>query len=223
MGKKRTVTRFLKDVGAMLHARAESEPALLPFATALDDVQVGALGKSSRGESDLPALAHLPTALSALAVGDEAFQSMLRSSAEAMTWYSPYDPADAGEGPGLGMAAGQMAGPHGLWRRDDVIAGLFLLRPDVNYPLHDHEADELYFVLSGSVNIQNGFSAAPRRIEPGDYSVTPSGVAHSLTTAEAPALILYIWRGKIDCEIFWWEHLTGETWRRFKLKLVRKT
>lgn len=221
MGKKRTATRFLKDVGALLRDRARDDSALGIFATALSDVQKGVLGKSPNEGSVLPALDSLPHALDNLNVGDDAFHAMLRDSAAAMPWYSPYDPKDVGDGPSLGMAAAQMAGPQGLWRRDDVFTGFFLIQPGVHYPLHDHEADELYFVISGSIDIQNGFAAAPRHITAGNYSVTPSGVPHGLTTHDEPALMIYVWTGQVACDVFWWEHLQDDTWRRFKPKIVR--
>ena len=221
MGKKRIATRFLKDVGAMVRLRAQDDPALDIFATALSDVQKGVLGRSPGTATTLPALNHLPTALDDIAVGDEPFRNMLRDTAAAMSWYSPYDQEEVGEGPSLGMAAGQLTGPQGLWRRNDLFTGFFLIQPGVHYPPHDHLADELYFLVSGSIDIQNGMNGAPRRIAPGQYSVTPSGVPHCLTTGETPALIVFIWTGQVACDVFWWEHLQGEMWRRFKPTLVR--
>ena len=42
----------------------------------------------------------------------------------------------------------------GLKYSDTIRIGLFLQRPNTNYPLHAHDSEELYFILSESADWQ---------------------------------------------------------------------
>jgi hypothetical protein len=42
----------------------------------------------------------------------------------------------------------QIIGPEGLEVRQDLIVGVTLMRPNIDYPDHHHEPEELYLVLS---------------------------------------------------------------------------
>ena len=47
-----------------------------------------------------------------------------------------------------GHVNAQIIGPEGLEVRQDLIVGVTLMRPDLDYPDHQHEPQELYLVLS---------------------------------------------------------------------------
>ncbi|MGI9408030.1 MAG: dimethylsulfonioproprionate lyase family protein [Hyphomicrobiaceae bacterium] len=215
MGKKRVATRFLKAFEAVLRDKAKQDPALVKFADALKDGRDGALGKSPGARPDVAALNHLPGLLNDLSSWDDDFQDMLRATADAASWFMSYDAKDVGDTLAGGLVATQVAGKRGLLRTDTLFTGFFLIGPNVTYPLHDHVSDELYFVVSGAVDIQNGFDAEPQRITADAYSVTPSGVPHELRTGNDPVLMIYVWTGQVDCDVFWWEHTGGDNWRRF--------
>ena len=50
-----------------------------------------------------------------------------------------------------GHANTQILGPLGLENRDDVVIGISLLSPNIEYPVHKHAPEEIYLVLSSVV------------------------------------------------------------------------
>ena len=76
--------------------------------------------------------------------GLPALVSAIRAAASGGRWYQIYavdeDPTDVSDNPmrdlASGMYAAQMIGPRGLIKSTELLAGLFLLRPRLHYPLH---------------------------------------------------------------------------------------
>ncbi len=221
MGKKRTATRFLKTVSTALHEKSLNDARLQPFITVLDEALANAIGKSPGKRPNCKALDCLPGLLDAAAGEGEDFQAMLRATAVAAQWLQIYVADEVGQDLADGMTASQVVGNNGLLRSERLITGFFLIGPNVDYPMHDHLADEVYLVVSGAVNIQNGFDAQPRRVSAGDYSITPSGMPHAMRTGNEPVLMIYIWTGQVACDFFWWEHQGTDLWRRYIPTLCR--
>ncbi|MEM1161174.1 MAG: dimethylsulfonioproprionate lyase family protein, partial [Pseudomonadota bacterium] len=94
--------------------------------------------------------------------------------------------------------------------------GLFLLAPGLHYPIHQHEAIEVYYCASGNLELQHGTKGAPFTLEPGMFSVTPSNRLHALTTGAAPCLLIYAWCGNVTAPAWWWEEEADGTWSRVK-------
>jgi hypothetical protein len=112
------------------------------------------------------------------------------------------------------MYAAQMIGPRGLIKSTELLAGLFLLRPRLHYPLHQHQATEIYFGASGTVQIQQGLGQMEGPLGPGQVSLTPSNRLHALTMGDSPVLLLYTWMGELGGRNWWW-HQSGEgVWQR---------
>ena len=92
-----------------------------------------------------------------------------------------------------------MAGPNSSRERGPIASrrlavGFLLLGPDVAYPLHSHEAEEIYLVLSGTAAWRRG--GEPWRDEaPGALIHHPSRAPHAMRTEREPLLALYAWRG----------------------------
>jgi mannose-6-phosphate isomerase-like protein (cupin superfamily) len=148
--------------------------------------------------------------------------SAIHAAASAGRWYQIY--AADGDSTGLsdnpmrdlasGMYAAQMIGPRGLIKSTELLAGLFLLRPRLHYPLHQHQATEIYFGASGTVQIQQGLGQVEGTLGPGQVSLTPSNRLHALTMGDSPVLLLYTWMGELGGRNWWW-HQSGEgVWQR---------
>ena len=148
--------------------------------------------------------------------------SAIHAAASAGRWYQIY--AADGDSTGLsdnpmrdlasGMYAAQMIGPRGLIKSNELLAGLFLLRPRLHYPLHQHQATEIYFGASGTVQIQQGLGQVEGTLGPGQVSLTPSNRLHALTMGDSPVLLLYTWMGELGGRNWWW-HQSGEgVWQR---------
>lgn len=115
-----------------------------------------------------------------------------------------------GQAPGIdpdlqrGMNAIHAFGVAGPLGDAPVRTGLFVISPGVHYPLHTHVASELYYCVAGRLTLQHGVGGDPFEIAAGDYSITPSGRTHSLTTGTAPVLLVYSWVGEFEAPIHWW-------------------
>ncbi len=85
-------------------------------------------------------------------------------------------------------------GPDAYWHSDSLSSGLVLLGDNVLYPEHWHEAEELYFPISGSGDwYHENYGWRPK--SPGDCIAHESNVKHAVRTSGEPLLLLYIWRG----------------------------
>lgn len=85
-------------------------------------------------------------------------------------------------------------GPGQLESRADVMLGVSLLAPHINYPYHDHPPEEIYVALSPGDWQQN---AAPW-VTPGMGGLVynPPGIRHAMRSGPAPLLAAWcLWAG----------------------------
>ena len=79
---------------------------------------------------------------------------------------------------------------------DRIAVGLFLIGPGRHYPEHHHEAEEIYFPLSGDTLWSlDGAPATPR--SPGVTIHNPPWQRHAMTTRTTPLFAFYCWRGPV--------------------------
>lgn len=203
---------FINAFQNCLEAKAGLDSDVAPFIEALRDVDPVAVDGNME---DLrhPLLAQLDDALNAAHGPPELVESVAGLSSGA-GWYQVY----TGDGLNAAMAdfmlAKQVVGPKGPFASSSIRAGIFLLAPNFEYLMHDHGALEIYYVHSGTVDIQNGTDAASRRLGPGQYSVTPSEMPHALHTGDAPVLLLFVWTGNVTAPIWWWVQGEDGNWSR---------
>jgi hypothetical protein len=138
----------------------------------------------------------------------------IRPLIDRVDWYQIFDSGDIPGNLATGLVAGQIIGGRGLLTSGDLYLGLFLLAPQVTYPLHQHASLEIYCVLSGAVSIRHGRAKPAQRIEAGGHSVTPPHQVHELRTGEEACLIAYIWTGDLTGENWWWEEQPDGNWDR---------
>jgi quercetin dioxygenase-like cupin family protein len=161
-----------------------------------------------------PAMDHLE------ALVDQAWDPRFAAAAKDLDWSQVY--SGGGIDPTLseGMLSAQFAGTYGRHPSMSVATGLFLLAPGVHYPLHTHDASEIYLCVSGRLQLCHGIGGAPFDIREGELSLTPSGRAHSLTTYSEPVLLAYVWVGDLMASTWWWEHDETEGWMRSSWKRI---
>ncbi len=85
-------------------------------------------------------------------------------------------------------------GPDAYWQSDVLSSGLVLLGDYITYPEHWHEAEEIYFPISGTAEWYHqghGWQA----ISTGTMIHHASNVRHAMRTIGEPLLALYVWRG----------------------------
>jgi len=132
------------------------------------------------------ALKHIPKDFSPLDI-------LIKSISEKLVWReASRGVPDFFKG---GYAFAEIIGEQGLIFSENIRIGLFLQKPYVNYPLHAHEAEELYIILSGT---------ARWKIDKKMFSVIPGSIVkhqscqdHATFTEEETLFALWIWTGKI--------------------------
>ena len=203
---------FINALRGCLEANADQDGALDLFIEALQDV-TPELTNCDMDDLKHPLLSQLDDALNA-ALGPPELVDSVTAVSSAGGWYQVY----TGDGINADMAdfmlAKQVVGPKGLFAGNSLRAGIFLLAPHFEYPMHCHAALEIYYVHSGTIDIQNGTESVPRRLGPGQYSITPSEVPHALHTGDAPVLLLFVWTGNVTAPIWWWVQSEDGSWTK---------
>ena len=95
-----------------------------------------------------------------------------------------------------GYAFAEIIGKRGLMVSNHIRLGLYIQKPEINYPLHAHDAEESYLILSGNTDWQ--IENKKFRVGPGCIVHHHSSEAHGTHTNKEPLLAVWIWTGQID-------------------------
>ena len=74
----------------------------------------------------------------------------------------------------------------------DLIVGLLLVDKHESYPLHQHQPQELYLILSGEAEWRYGGSESYRKLVPGDVIYNHPNDMHGVTAHDEPLLAMYV-------------------------------
>ncbi len=131
---------FIKALQNVLEANADQDSALGLFIEALQDVTPVSTGWDM---DDLkhPLLSQLDDALSA-ALGPPELVASVAALSSAGGWYQVYTGAGINAAMADFMLAKQIVGPKGHFASNSMRAGIFLLAPHFEYPMHAHAAVE---------------------------------------------------------------------------------
>lgn len=215
----RLVSEFVDSFVAALAVVAD--PALKPF---IDDLRGVAAAQAKPIEiraSDHPAVRFLDSALGAQRA-EERLCSAVRAIAPELCFGSSYAREGKLAAIGQGMVWSEIAGPNGLVRDPSRRLGLMLLAPQLHYPLHGHVADEIYFVLSGTLAVEHGFDGKRVAPAPGGCYRTPSGQAHALHVGDEPVLLVYCWIGDFSVPTWFHERDSAGRWQTTVPDVVRR-
>lgn len=188
--------------------RAHRQPGLGAFLSALQTIDRDAERRPRRPPLIHPSMAHLEPALS------DVEDPRVVAGARDLDWSPVFEGGGIEPRLAEGLLAAQLAGSYGRFAAEGVAAGLFLIAPDVTYPLHTHEAAEVYLCFSGRLRLQHGVTGRPFDLTAGELSVTPPHRLHALETGEEPVLLGYIWSGNVTAPMWWWEQTSAGGWHR---------
>ncbi|BAS28238.1 dimethylsulfonioproprionate lyase family protein [Limnochorda pilosa] len=101
--------------------------------------------------------------------------------------------------PGEEFPAGRrtrvLVGPNGPLEAEHFVEGYVSIHPGGKVPLHDHEQEEVYLVLSGRGEIQVGDEVEP--VEGVTAIYLPPGKPHELrNTGEAEMVMVFVYAPK---------------------------
>lgn len=209
-------TAFVQSLTADLVARAAADERLAPFVEALRAVDCEA-PRFERAEErfEHPTMRYLEPTLSK-ACGTDAVVAAAREVSKAARWYQIFNGGGIETALAEGLLAAQVVGTIGMVADEVVRCGAFLLAPGIHYPAHTHAASEIYYCLSGTLELAYGLGEGSFELRPGALSVTPPHRLHSLTTHDSAVLLIYVWIGQVDEPNWWWEKREDGAWQRNK-------
>ncbi len=91
----------------------------------------------------------------------------------------------------------ELVGPGRPVESADLLVGLLLLGPGMDYPDHAHPAEEVYHVIAGQADWWRE-DEGWRQKAPGAVIHHAPMVRHAMRTAEEPLLALYCWTGRVQ-------------------------
>ncbi len=94
------------------------------------------------------------------------------------------------------VAVCTLMGPQGPIPAPNLRLGLLYQRPDSYYPLHNHDADETYVIISGSALWTAGDDTSVRTA--GDMIHHPSLMPHAFRTGAEGFVALWRWSGDVN-------------------------
>ncbi len=118
----------------------------------------------------------------------------LRALEPKLKWFVRGNATEVGEPFLSGHANAYVAGPGQLESRRDVVMGVSLMAPNINYPYHDHAPEEVYVALSDGGWQQNAEPWAEPGI--GGLIYNPPGIRHAMRSGTKPFLAAWcLWVG----------------------------
>ena len=142
----------------------------------------------------LPVLSWLEAARHSSVPSTARLVTALATHADALAWQQSYAASDFGAAFLERYGWTELVGLRGPVPSGTVACGILMLGPEIDYPAHAHEAEELYLPLSGTARWARGDGAALER-PAGTPIHHPSWVPHAMRTGAEPLLALYVWRG----------------------------
>ncbi len=115
-------------------------------------------------------------------------------AADALEWRQTYTTADFGREFLDRYGWTELIGLRGPIPSQRIACGFLMLGPEIEYPAHAHEAEELYLPLAGEALWMRGEEGFVARA-PGALVEHPSWMPHAMRTGRNPMLAIYLWRG----------------------------
>ena len=92
-----------------------------------------------------------------------------------------------------GYAFAEIIGKRGPFVSDRIRAGIGIWGPEILYPRHQHQAEEIYIVIAGAAEFKIG-AAEEARLGVGDVVYVESNMPHGFRTTDQSLVIYYLWQ-----------------------------
>ena len=144
----------------------------------------------------LPAAGHLD---SMKAKDDSIFRPVLDAFAthhQSLFWEQSYTRQHGVVSDSMlaGYGFAEIMGKNGPLVSHSVRCGIGVWGPAIEYPVHRHDAEEIYVVLAGSATFILGDNS-PELRQVDDVVFVSSGLSHGFSTFSEPLAVLYFWQG----------------------------
>ncbi|MBI1217986.1 MAG: hypothetical protein GC186_05505 [Rhodobacteraceae bacterium] len=121
--------------------------------------------------------------------------SAVRLSARDANWQHTYTEAEVGRDFLDRYGWFELVGPGGHFHSDTARAYIAFWDAGLHYPMHLHEAEELYYILAGGA-LFHAEGEPSRWLAPQDTRLHRSNQPHAMDTQDEPVLALILWRGQ---------------------------
>ena len=118
---------------------------------------------------------------------------VLPDLARHLHWQQTYSAEDMGPAFLERYGWTMVVGPDGPCVSDRNLAGFLVLGPAVEYPVHQHAAEEAYVVVSGTALWKIG-KADWTPLSPGSVVHNPPWQEHGMRTEAWPLVLAFLWR-----------------------------
>ena len=115
-------------------------------------------------------------------------------------WKQTYDEKDVGRNFLDKFAYFELFGPTGHFLTDEMSLFVIFFDKETYYTWHNHEAEELYFVISGSAKFESKDDESEILYKT-KSRFHKSFQPHSLTTQKEKCLCFVVWRDKLNSEV----------------------
>ena len=92
-----------------------------------------------------------------------------------------------------GYAFAEIIGQQGPFVSERIRAGIAIWGPHIDYPRHQHEAEEIYVVLAGCAEFKVGTTRSAWR-STGEVVYVESNTPHGFRTTEHSLVVYYLWQ-----------------------------
>ena len=125
---------------------------------------------------------------------------LIRKVSPYAFWKQTYKEKDVGKNFLDKFAYFELFGPSGHFLTNDMSLYVIFFDKETYYTWHNHEAEELYFVISGSAKFES-IDDKTEVLYKAQSRFHRSFQPHSLTTLKDKCLCLVVWRDKLNSEV----------------------
>lgn len=118
----------------------------------------------------------------------------IRAITDVVEWKQTYTEQEVGEDFLNRYGYFELVGPMGHFQTSGLRAYIAYWGHMLTYDWHMHEAEELYYIVSGEALFMSE-GIEPDVLKPGDVRIHRSNQPHAMTTTDHPILALVLWRG----------------------------
>jgi mannose-6-phosphate isomerase-like protein (cupin superfamily) len=141
----------------------------------------------------VPVMGHLSAVKESAPAFCAPFVTAFVEAAPTLAWSRSFTVEDVGEKFMDNYGWTDLLGQSGSAPDERLACGVLLLGPDVHYPPHLHEAEEMYIPLSGTAQWSQGGRDWQQR-SPGTMIHHLPHEVHAIQTGNEPLLAMYLWR-----------------------------
>lgn len=121
--------------------------------------------------------------------------SVFNKHKRELFWEQSYKKSDGLVGDDMlaGYGFAEVIGKNGPFVSEHIRAGIGVWGPHIDYPRHQHKAEEIYLVVAGSADFKIG-EAEVRHCKTGDVVFVESMTPHEFATTDNALVVFYLWQ-----------------------------